>query len=97
MVMRSRWVPARTPPHAGGVRSLVMAPDGSRLASASNDRFTGGEVRVWDSNTGAALTSLRVAGNLFHLQATLTTIAAAGERGLYLLRLCRDSQPKQAP
>ena len=83
--------------HTGGVTALAVAPDGSWLASASNDLATGGEVRVWDAITGAALTSLRVAGHLSHLQATSTAIAAGGERGLYLLRLCRGSQPGQVP
>ncbi len=75
--------------HTSGVSALGAIPDGSWLASAD----TGGELRIWDPITGAALTSLRVAGGLFHLVATLTTIAAAGERGLYFLALCRDSQP----
>jgi WD40 repeat protein len=75
--------------HTSGVSALMVIPDGSWLASAD----TGGELRIWDPTTGAALTSLRVAGGLFHLVATSTTIAAAGERGLYFLALCRDSQP----
>ncbi|MGH3793149.1 MAG: hypothetical protein ACRDQ9_20570, partial [Pseudonocardiaceae bacterium] len=41
--------------HTGGVVALVVAPDGSWLASAD----MGGVVRVWDPGTGAALTSLR--------------------------------------
>jgi len=75
--------------HASGVPALMAIPDGSWLASAD----TGGELRIWDPITGAALTSLRVAGGLFHLVATSTTIAGAGERSLYFLALCRDSQP----
>jgi hypothetical protein len=75
--------------HPSGVRVLVVAPDGSWLASAD----TGGELRIWDPITGAALTSLRVTGGLFHLLLTSMTIAAAGERGLYVLALCRDSHP----
>ena len=35
--------------HTRGVRALVVAPDGSWLASASDD----GQVRVWDPATGA--------------------------------------------
>jgi WD40 repeat protein len=73
--------------HARGVSALVVAPDGSWLASADD----GGELRIWDSITGTALTSLRVAGGLFHLLPTSTTIAAAGERDLYFLAVCRDS------
>jgi WD40 repeat protein len=70
--------------HTGGVAAVVVAPDGSWLASTDDE----GELRIWDPLTGAALTSLRVGGNLFHLLLTSTTIAAAGERGLYLLTFC---------
>jgi WD40 repeat protein len=73
--------------HTSRVMALVVAPDGSWLASAGDD----GTVRIWDPITGAALASLRVAGSLVHLFVTSTTIAAAGERGLYFLALCRDS------
>jgi WD40 repeat protein len=70
--------------HTREVRALAVAPDGSWLVSADID----GEVRVWDSTTAAPLTSLRVAGSLFHLSLlTLTTIAAAGEFGPYFLTL----------
>ncbi len=37
----------------GWVSALAVAPDGSWLASASGDIFKGGEVRIWDSATGA--------------------------------------------
>jgi WD40 repeat protein len=66
------------------VWALVVATDGSWLASASID----GEVRLWDPATNTALTSLRVAGGLFHLLLASTTIAVGGERGLYFLALC---------
>jgi WD40 repeat protein len=71
--------------HTRSISALAVAPDGSWLASASDDR----EVRIWDPITGAALTSLRVAGCLSHLLLTPTTIAAAGEYGLYFLALAR--------
>jgi hypothetical protein len=51
----------------------------------------------WDPITGVALTSLRVAGGLYYLLLTSTTIAAAGARGLYFLPLCRDSHPDRCP
>ena len=73
--------------HTNGVSALVVAPDGSWLASADDS----GELRIWDPTTGTALTSLRVAGGLFHLLQTSTTIAAAGERDLYFLAVCHDS------
>ncbi|MDQ3763966.1 MAG: NB-ARC domain-containing protein [Actinomycetota bacterium] len=69
--------------HTGWVEALAVAPDGSWLASADTD----GQVRIWDPTTAAPLTSLRVAAPLFHLSVTPTVIAAAGERGPYLLTL----------
>ncbi|HEY2766059.1 MAG TPA: NB-ARC domain-containing protein [Pseudonocardiaceae bacterium] len=71
--------------HTGDVRALVVAPDGSWLASADAN----GELRMWDPGTGAALTSLRVAGGLSHLHVTSATIAAGGERGPYFLEFHR--------
>jgi WD40 repeat protein len=71
--------------HTRGVRALAVAPDGSWLASASWD----GEIRIWDPTSGVPLTSLRVAGSLFHLLLASTTIAAAGDRGPYFLTLCQ--------
>jgi WD40 repeat protein len=77
--------------HTGWVQALVVAPDGSWLASAGNDR----EIRIWNPSTGAPLTSLRVAGRLYHLVLASTTIAAAGERGPYFLALCLESDPSR--
>jgi WD40 repeat protein len=74
------------PGHSDVVRALVVASDGSWLASSDY----AGELRIWDPVNGAALTSLRVADDLFHLRLTSTTIAAAGEHGLYFLRLCQQ-------
>ena len=77
--------------HRGEVGALAVAPDGTWLASADDD----GQVRVSDPATGAPLTSLRVAGRLFHLALTSTTIAAIGEYGPYFLGLCRGIKPGQ--
>ncbi|MDQ3763942.1 MAG: NB-ARC domain-containing protein [Actinomycetota bacterium] len=77
--------------HFDWVRALVVAPDGSWLASAG----TGGEVRIWNPTTAAPLTSLRVAGSLFHLSLASTTIVAAGEYGPYFLALCSRIQSEQ--
>jgi WD40 repeat protein len=79
--------------HTPEVRALVAAPDGSWLASAGDD----GQLRIWDPTTGAALTSLRVAGRLSHLLLASTTIAAAGEGGLYFLALCDGPPSRQMP
>jgi WD40 repeat protein len=38
--------------HSGWVSALAVAPDGSWLASASGDIFTGGQIRMWDPATG---------------------------------------------
>jgi WD40 repeat protein len=75
--------------HTREVTALVAAPDGSWLASADYD----GEIRIWDPASDAPLTSLRVAGRLFHLLLASTTIAAAGDRGPYFLTLCLGSNP----
>jgi WD40 repeat protein len=75
--------------HTSPVQALVVAPDGSWLASADYD----GEIRIWDPASGTPLTSLRVAGRLFHLLLASTTIATAGDRGPYFLTLCLGSNP----
>ncbi|RYP60389.1 hypothetical protein DL771_010532 [Monosporascus sp. 5C6A] len=41
--------------HGGSVSSVAFSPDGSRLASGSNDRT----VKVWDAATGACLSTLK--------------------------------------
>jgi WD40 repeat protein len=74
--------------HIDWQRTLVVSPDGSWLASAG----IYGEVRIWDPTTGTPLTSLRVAGSIFHLALASTTIAAAGECGVYFLTLYRGVQ-----
>ena len=79
--------------HTDVVRALVVAPDGSWLATADY----AGELRIWDPITGTAITSLRVAHDLFHLRLTSTTITAAGERGIYFLALRRESHPDRRP
>jgi WD40 repeat protein len=58
--------------HIRGVRALVVAPDGSWLASAGYDR----QVRVWDPATGTARHTLT--GH------TDTVRAARGSRGVTL-------------
>jgi WD40 repeat protein len=52
--------------HAGSVSSVCFSPDGRRLASASygrlegkDEKLMGGEVTVWDAQTGRELLSLR--------------------------------------
>jgi WD40 repeat protein len=70
--------------HTRWVRALAVAANGSWLASAGDD----GEIRIWDVTTHTPLTSLRVAGRLFHLLVASTTIVAAGERGPYFLTFC---------
>jgi WD40 repeat protein len=74
--------------HTGKVQTLVVAPDGSWLATADN----AGELRIWDPARGVPLTSLRVAGYLSHLALVSTTIVAAGRHVPYSLALCHDVQ-----
>jgi WD40 repeat protein len=79
--------------HTSTVQALAVAQDGSWLASAD----TGGELRIWDPITGEALTSLRVAGGLFHLVVISTIIVTAGEQGPYFLTLCHYPTSRQLP
>jgi WD40 repeat protein len=76
--------------HTAKVAALAVTPDGSWLASADDS----GEIRLWDPLAGAPLTSLRVAGRLSHLLLAPTTIAAAGEGGLYFLTLCSGNRSR---
>jgi WD40 repeat protein len=70
--------------HTLEVTALAVALDGSWLASAGDD----GELRIWDPTTGAPVTSLRVAGRLYHLVLASKTIAAGGDGDLYFLTFC---------
>ena len=40
--------------HSSGVRSVVFSPNGKRVASGSED----GLVKIWDTETGALVSSL---------------------------------------
>lgn len=60
-----RWVLARTlgtggddSPVADRVHALAFRPDGRRLASGSGEPTRGGEIRVWDPDTGSHLYGL---------------------------------------
>jgi WD40 repeat protein len=76
--------------HTRRVTVLAVAPDGSWLSSVGWD----GEIRIWNPTTSTPLISLRVAGRLFHLALASTTIAAAGQHGLYLVTLCQGIAPR---
>jgi WD40 repeat protein len=40
--------------HTNWVRSIAFSPDGKRVASGSDDRL----VKIWDTETGALVSSL---------------------------------------
>jgi hypothetical protein len=66
--------------------ALAAAPDGSWLAAADFE----GAAEVWDLANGTLLGALRVAYPLSTaLALSETTLAVAGERGPYVLRLAR--------
>jgi WD40 repeat protein len=43
--------------HPGGVRSIAISPDGSRIATGSQ----GGTIRIWNAETGESITTIEVA------------------------------------
>ncbi|MGH4008636.1 MAG: NB-ARC domain-containing protein [Pseudonocardiaceae bacterium] len=66
--------------HTGGVRAVAWSPDGTRLASASND----GEVRVWNAATGDQLATLTGHTGVVHAVAwsvDSARLASAGYAG----------------
>jgi WD40 repeat protein len=70
--------------HTSPVGALVVAPDGSWLASASNDTT----VRVWDPVVGRLIASLRVGHPLTLVICTVREhIVMAGDRGPYVLSM----------
>jgi len=48
----AHWLPIRQLVHRGAVMAVTWSPDGSRVATASDDETA----RVWDANTGQAVT-----------------------------------------
>jgi hypothetical protein len=76
---------------------VVVSEALQNVVKHANGAGEGGELRIWDPTTGAALTSLRVTGQLSHLVLASTTLAAAGEGGLYFLALCHGPPSRQIP
>ena len=74
------------------MRALVVAPDGSWLASASLDHT----VRIWDPTTGQLVASMRVGHPLtLAIRDVGDRIIVAGERGPYILSIgARDGLPE---
>jgi platelet-activating factor acetylhydrolase IB subunit alpha len=61
---------------------VAIAPDGSWLATASDDQT----VRIWEPATGSGVASSRVSGPLAHLVWSGRTLVAAGAFGPYIFR-----------
>ena len=73
--------------HAGEVRGCAVSADGATIVSASFD----GTLTVWDGRTGECLSTLQLDGPLYGCACSADgeVIAAAGDRGIYFLRLVR--------
>jgi WD domain, G-beta repeat len=69
--------------HTSPVQSVVIAPDGSWLATTGDDHTA----RIWDPATGTRVTSSRVAGPLDYLEWNGETLIAAGAFGPFIFRL----------
>ncbi|MBV9313122.1 MAG: hypothetical protein JO100_05125 [Pseudonocardia sp.] len=71
--------------HTNWVTALVVAPDGSWLASASDDATA----RSWDPTTGQPVASLRVGHPLRSITHNVADqhIYAGGDRGPYILSM----------
>jgi WD40 repeat protein len=69
--------------HAGGIAGVAFNPDGTRLASASND----GTVRVWDTENGREVRSFR-GHSTVAFSPDGTHLASAGDNGKVVLWSC---------
>ena len=68
--------------HTNGVTAVAIAPDGTWLATASQDN----SARIWDAATGSAIAVMRVHGSLHHcaMSPSGQSLAVAGQAGLYM-------------
>ena len=66
--------------HTSIVEAVAIAPDGTWLATASDDQT----VRIWEPDSGSGVASSRVAGPLTHLEWSGMTLVAAGAFGPYI-------------
>jgi WD40 repeat protein len=73
--------------HRGEARGCAMSSLAAVIVSVSEDK----SIKVWDAIAGICLTTLHVDGELYACACSATGeyIVAAGERGVYMLRLVR--------
>ena len=69
--------------HTGTVQALAVAPDGTWLASASDDAT----VRIWDVDACRCATSFRTGSALAAVVTNGRRVAVAGGRGPYFLAI----------
>ncbi|SCD27057.1 platelet-activating factor acetylhydrolase IB subunit alpha, partial [Streptomyces sp. DpondAA-D4] len=70
--------------HTRSVRSVAIAPDGTWLATASNDET----VRIWVAADQPPVTMMRTEGPLLSCAwGAAGELVVGGERGLYLFKL----------
>jgi WD40 repeat protein len=76
--------------HTDTVSAVAVAPDGSRLASAGQDR----SVRIWEVASGQPCALIRVENDLLACAwLGMNALAAGGFAGLYLFDFLTDASP----
>ena len=86
-VVEEEWTPCLQTPvgHSNPVLAVAFSPDGSRLASGSDDET----VRFWDTSTGAALQRLQ--GHSDSVQVEVETAMLSSGHGSIILSYSVDA------